>query len=175
MNDFETVPAHMLHDLDFTKTYMLFGSRSMAARPAFEGFDPSFVIGAQITDETDYDFSAPYSEQNHNILINSGFAYWPPEQLGYKDDLTTGVYVKCYPHKFDMKNPEIFSGIPTVNVVLRTDYHLFRQTWNSIDPEFYYKYIWKRSPTYDFEEMSLTKTKIRDIMNQLFRTAKYIT
>lgn len=175
MNNFETVPTQMLHDVDQLQTYMLFGSRSMAGRPAVEDFDPALAIGSQITDETDYDFSAPYSEQNHDILISSGFAHWAPEQLGYKDELTTGVYIKCYPHKFDMKNPDIFSGIPTVNVVLRNDYHLFQQIWNSIDPKFYYTYLWKRSSTYDLEDMSLTKTTICDIMNQLFMTARYMT
>ena len=174
MNDFETVPAQMYKDLEPLQTYMLFGSRSMAARPAVEDFDPSVMIGAQITDATDYDFSAPYSEENHDTLISSGFAYWPPEQLGYKDDLTVGVYIKEYPHKFDIKNLKIFSDTPKVNVALRNDYYLFRQTWNSIDPQFYYNYLWKRSPNYDLEEMSLTKTKIRDIMNQLFRTAKHM-
>ena len=174
MNNFEIVPTQMYKDLENLKTYMLFGSKSMAARPAVEGFDPAIMIGAQITDGTDYDFSAPYSEENHSILLDAGFTYWPPDRLGYKDDLTVGVYIKKYPHKFDIKNPKIFSGVPTANVILRSDYPLFRQVWNSIDPEFYYKYIWKRSPTYDFEEMSLTKTKICDIMNQLFRTAKFM-
>jgi hypothetical protein len=145
----------------------------MASRPAVEGFDPAFMIGSQITDETDWDFSAPYSEKNHNTLIESGFMYWPPEDLSYKDSLTTGVYIKQYMHKFDKDNPKIFKTVPPVaNVVLRNDFHLFCRVWNSIDPQFYYNHIWKRSPNYEFQELGLTKNKIRDIMNQLFRTAR---
>jgi hypothetical protein len=168
----DDIPADMLADLNKLYTYMPFGSRSMASRPAHDGFDPAFMIGSQITDETDWDFSAPYSEKNHEVLIGAGYVYFPPEHLSYKDDLTTGVYFKSYPHKFDMKNFEIFSGIPTANVVLRNDFYLFRQVWNSMDPKFYYDHIWKRSPTYDHLNLSFTKTTIRDIMNQLFRTAR---
>jgi hypothetical protein len=168
------IPADMLADLNKLHIYMSFGSRSMAARPAREGFDPAVMIGSQISDSTDWDFSAPYTQKNHEALISSGYAYCPAEQLGYRDELTEGVYIKTYPHKFDMSNPVIYSGVPTANVVLRNDYSLFCQVWNSIDPEFYYKHVWKRSPRYDFQEMSLTKETIRDIMNQLFRTARHM-
>jgi hypothetical protein len=168
-------PKEMKSDISKLGYAMLFGSRSMASRPAVEGFDPYVMIGSQIFDETDWDFSAPYNEANHDALIDAGFAYWPPEDLSYKDDLTTGVYIKVYPHKFDMKNPMIFSGTPTANVVLRNDFYVFRQVWESMDPKFYHDYVWKRSPNYAFDEMSLTKGKIRDIMNQLFRTARHMT
>jgi hypothetical protein len=162
----------MLNDIAKLGYAMLFGSRSMASRRAVEGFDPQVMIGSQITDDTDWDFSASYNEANHDALIEAGFTYWPPEDLSYKDDLTTGVYIKTYPHKFDMNNPEIFSGTPTANVVLRNDFYLFRQVWDSMDPKFYHDYVWKRSPNYEFQELGSTKEKIRDIMNQLFRTAR---
>jgi hypothetical protein len=168
------IPADMLADLNKLDIYMHFGSRSMASRPAVEGFDPAIMIGSQITGETDWDFSARYTESNHAALIKAGFVYWPPEDLSYKDSLTTGVYIKTYMHKFDMKNPVIYSSVPVANVVLRNDYPLFCQVWNSIDPQFYHDYVWKRSPNYDSQELSLTKGKIRDIMNQLFKTAKHM-
>ena len=166
------IPADMLADLNKLTTYMPFGSRSIAARPAVEGFDPYVMIGSQIFDETDWDFSAPYSEKNQDALAAAGFAYWPPRALSYKDDLTMGVYIKTYIQEFDTKNPMIYTAAPVVNVVLRNDFYLFRQVWESMDPKFYHDYIWKRSPNYVYQEMSLTKGKIRDIMNQLFRTAK---
>ena len=175
MNEFCNVPQTMADDISKLGCAMLFGSRSMTSRPAAEGFDPAVMIGSQVTDETDWDFSAPYNEANHEALIEAGFAYWPPEDLSYKDELTTGVYIKVYPHKFGMNNPEIFCGTPTANVVLRNDYPLFCQVWNSMDPKFYHDYIWKRSPNYDEQELSLTKEAIRDIMNQLFRTARQMT
>lgn len=165
-------PKDMMNDMSKLGYAMLFGSRSMAKRAAVEGFDPQVMIGSRIDDSTDWDFSAPYNEANHEALIEAGFIYWPPEGLSYKDDLTTGVYIKTYPHKFDMNNPEIFSGTPTANVVLRNDFYIFRQVWDSIDPRFYHDYIWKRSPSYDNQKMSLTKSRIRDILNQMFKTAK---
>jgi hypothetical protein len=132
------------------------------------------MIGSQITDETDWDFSAPYTEANHNALIKSNFTYCPPEYLSYKDDLTTGVYIKTYPHKFDIRRLEIFRAAPTANVVLRNDYPLFCQVWNSIDAKFYHDFLWKRSPNYDYQELGLTKGNIRDTMNQLFKTARHM-
>lgn len=162
----------MMTDISKLDNAMMFGSRSMASRPAKEGFDPSVMIGAQITDSTDWDFSAPYTLENHTILLASGYIHWPAEQLGYRDELTEGVYIKTYPHKFDVSNPVAYNGVPTANVVLRNDHALFCQVWNSIDPEFYYNHIWKRSPTYDYLNMPFTKETIRNIMDQLFRTAK---
>lgn len=171
---FHVTPEVMMNDISKLDNAMLFGSRSMASRPAKEGFDPAVMIGAQIDGNTDWDFSAPYSEKNHDALAAAGFAYWPPGALSYKDELTRGVYIKTYPHKFDMFNPVIYDSVPTANVVLRSDYPLFVQTWDSIDPEFYYNHIWKRSPTYEFQERRLAKERIRDIMDQLFRTARRV-
>ena len=168
-------PKEMKLDISKLGYAMLFGSRSMASRPAVEGFDPYVMIGSQIFDETDWDFSAPYNEKNHEALIEAGFVYWPPDDLSYKDDLTTGVYIKVYPHKFDMTNPITYTDAPVANVVLRNDFYLFRQVWDSMDPKFYHDYVWKRSPNYEFQELGLTKGKIRDIMNQLFRTARHMT
>lgn len=164
----------MFGDVKLLGVNMLFGSRSMASRPATENFVPSKMIGSRIDDSTDWDFSAPHNEKNHQVLISKGFSYWPKSDLSYRDDLTMGVYIKGYPHKFDMKNPQIYSGHPVANVVLRNDYHIFRQVWESIDPEFYYQHLWKRGPRYEFSEMAQTKTEIRNIMNQLFKTAGYM-
>lgn len=174
MNKFEKIPMEIYHDLEPLNHYMMFGSRSMASRPVKKDFDPAAMIGARIDDATDWDFSAPYTQENHDILVNAGYIYWGAEQLGYRDELTEGVYIKTYPHKFDISNPVIYNGVPIANVVLRNDYPLFRQVWASIDPEFYYDHIWKRSPTYDHLNMSFTKETIRNIMDQLFRTARHM-
>jgi hypothetical protein len=168
------IPANMLADLNKLHAYMPFGSRSIAARPAQDGFDPAIMIGSQIDDSTDWDFSAPYTQENHDALVNAGYMHWPAEQLGYRDELTEGVYIKTYPYPFDMSNPIIYSGVPTANVVLRNDFHLFRQVWESIDPKFYHNYIWKRSSRYNLQELSTTKETIRDILNQLFRSARHM-
>jgi hypothetical protein len=174
MSELYIAPEMVMDDVAKLDSAILFGSRSIASRPAVEGFDPAIMIGSQITDETDWDFSAPYSEKNHNTLIESGFMYWPPEDLSYKDSLTTGVYIKKYIHKFDMKNPTIYSSAPVANVVLRNDHAIFCQAWNSVDPKFYHDFLWKRSPNYEFQELGLTKNKIRDIMNQLFKTTRHM-
>ena len=171
---YHIAPEVVMNDVAKLSSASLFGSRSMASRPAKENFDPAVMIGAQINGNTDWDFSAPYTQENHDILLNSGYIHWPAEQLGYRDELTEGVYIKTYPHEFDSSNPVIYDGVPIANVVLRNDHALFCQVWNSIDPEFYYDHIWKRSPTYDHLNMSFTKETIRNIMDQLFRTARHM-
>lgn len=172
---FHIAPESVMNDIAKLSSAVLFGSRSMASRPAKESFDPSVMIGDQIVGTTDWDFTAPFTQENHDVLVKAGYMYWPGDQLGYKDELTEAVYIKTYPHKFDPSNPLTYDGVPTVNVVLRNDYPLFCQTWDSINPEFYYKHLWKRSPTYDLQDLSLTKGTIRDIMDQLFKTARRLS
>jgi hypothetical protein len=170
-----TVPSAVRNDLDRLDTYSMGGSRSMAQRPDKEDFSPAAMIGSKITETTDWDFATPDNENSHKVLLEAGFTYFAPETLDYRDDLTTGIYQKTYRTKFDMLNPlSWLDESPVVQVSLRSDYHLFCQVWNSIDPEFYYKFIWKRGPNNMFQELSLTKESIRDILNQLFRTARYM-
>jgi len=169
-------PDEIITDIAKLSEAILFGSRSMASRPVVDTFDPSYSIGAQITKTTDWDFSAQYSKENHDSLIASGFTYFSPEVLNYKDDLATGVYIKTYTKPFDMNNLTIeeMNSDPVANVVLRSDHNLFCQVWNSIDAKFYYEFLWKRGPSYFDEDLGLTKSIIRDILNQLFRTAKHM-
>jgi hypothetical protein len=152
----------------------LFGSRAMSMRKVIRGFDPSLQIGTQIYSTTDWDFSQQHSEPLHDYLIAAGFRSHSKEELGaYADDLTAGVYIKEYHPPFDWKHLTIYSSdeVVTVNIVLHSDEALFRRVWSSITPEFYYKYIWKRSPRYEHLDSGEARERIREIMNQLYRTA----
>ena len=171
MNSLYTAPEEILNDVYTLNSAVLFGSRSMASRSGQKGFDPEFMIGSQISEATDWDFSAPYSEANHDALEAAGFTYYPTEQLAYADCLTVGVYIKRYIPSWAIHRVE---DIRTANVVLRTDHRLFVQVWNSIDPQFYYKYIWKRGPTYRNITTGEAKDTICGIMNQLFTTARHM-
>ena len=166
------IPSPIFSDLDLLDVFSLSGSRSMAQRPDQESFSPVIMIGSQITEDTDWDFAAPHNESNHNALLSVGFTYFAPETLDYRDDLTVGIYEKTYHPKFDMSNPLAYTSPPRAQVSLRSDYALFKQVWDSIDPQFYYNHLWKRSPNYDLCERSEVKNTIRDILNQLFRTRR---
>jgi hypothetical protein len=159
------IPEVIIQDFKYLDTYMQSGSRSMAAKAPVEGFDPAIMIGERITQDTDWDFNAPANAENHHALLAAGYTHFNRDQLVYVDALCQGIYVK-----------NIVSAnaldITSVQVVLRSDYWLFRETWYSIDPQFYYNYIWKRSPCYRGYSNSEVKERIRDIMNQLFTTAK---
>lgn len=171
------IPDIIKSDLASIGHPKLFGSRSMATRPAKEGFVPSVTIGSQITASTDWDFSQQYSPEIHHYLVSAGFAHYTSEQLSpYADDLTLGVYIKEYSPKWDWKNPTWFSqdDIVKVNIVLHSNEALFRRVWNSIDAEFYYKYLWKRGPRFDYldNDLCTIKSHIKEVMNQLLAIAK---
>lgn len=160
------IPDIIQKDID-TIGAVLFGSRSMAARPAKENFDPTIMIGAHINASTDWDFSQQYSTQAHDYLVSVGFECYKDAQLSpYADSLTKAVYIKSYCS---------FPRLHIVNVVLHKDEALFRQVWDCIDPEFYYRYLWKRSPHYDYtSDLGEIKTRIKEIMNQLYAVAKSV-
>jgi len=170
------IPDVMKTDIKNLGYARLFGSRSMAARPAVEEFDPAIMIGSQITDETDWDFSQEYNDYTHSYLLSAGFTHYSPDDMkSYSDELTVGVYIKEYTPKFDMRNPLAYrlGDTPKINVVLHSDELFFRRVWDRINPNFYYRYLWKRSPHYDYTgSIGERKRHIREVMNQLFAVAQ---
>lgn len=170
------IPEIMKTDIKNLGYARLFGSRSMSARPVVEGFDPRIMIGAQITDDTDWDFSQQYNDYTHSYLLSAGFTYYNPNDMKYYiDNLTVGVYIKEYTPKFDMRNPLAYrlGDNPKINVVLHSDELLFRRIWDRITPNFYYRYLWKRSPHYEYmDSVGERKRHIRDVMNQLYAVAQ---
>ena len=168
------MPTEIAQDIKEIGYARLFGSRSMASRPTVEGFDPFLMIGTQITEATDWDFSQQYSDYTHSYLLAAGFAHYSKADFGpYGDDLTVGVYIKEYAPKTDWSLSNIFTNPPTANVVLHSDEDLFRRVWDAITPEFYYRYLWKRSPQLDhIDSMGERKLYISEMMNQLFAVAK---
>lgn len=171
------IPEIIKSDLKQLGYPQLFGSRSMVNKPVKAGFSPAIMIGSRITADTDWDFSQQYSEEADSYLVAAGFTHYTAEAISpYADDLTTGVYIKEYAPSFDWKNPIAFSNndIVKVNIVLHTDEALFRRVWDSIDAEFYYKYLWKRGPRFPYmdHDMCGIKMRIKEIMNQLYMVAK---
>lgn len=183
MSNFDRIPTEIYDDIKHLSPYMLYGSRDMASRPAVSEFEhmttetfiPAEMIGSKILKETDYDFAVPDTPANREVLMNNEFDLFE-DQLYYRDDVTSAVYVKkYYPHLgFNKTSSRGPGDMHVVNVVLKNDYPLFRQVWYSIDPEFYHDFLWKRGPNYEHCKKTLTKAKIRNIMNQLFRTARHM-
>lgn len=169
------LPDIIKNDLKHCGYPQLFGSRSMAARPSTEDFDTAVMIGSQISSSTDWDFSQQYSDELHQYLISVGYAAYTSESLGaYADNLTVSVYVKDYHPGFSLKNPLAYFGsdVVKVNIVLHKDEELFRRVWDRITPEFYYNYLWKRSPRYrNIDDLYRIKSTITGIMNQLYAVA----
>mgnify|MGYP006875406005 CR=1 FL=1 len=55
--------------------------------------------------------------------------------------------------------------------MLRNNHDLFVRAWNSIDPEFYYRYIWKSSPEFTWRESELYEQRkhIGQMMEQIYK------
>lgn len=170
------IPDCLKTDLQNCGYPQLFGSRSMALRPAVSHFDPVVMIGSQISSSTDWDFSQQYSDEIHHYLISAGYAEYGREFLGdYADDLTVAVYIKEFHPAFNWKLllPYNNDDVTKVNIVLHSDELLFRRVWSSISPKFYYSHLWKRSPCYDHIDYQYEiKSNITTIMNQLYVTAR---
>jgi|694.fasta_scaffold122371_5 hypothetical protein len=126
--------------------YILCGSRSKLAVE---------FTGA----EADWDFAAPNNAETHDALESQGFTF--SKYNNYFDSQTVIVYTK-----FD------YSTLCTIQVTIKKDYDLFCRVWDKITPEFFTKYIWKRSITYRNWDANIVRDHIKEIMNQLFEIAK---
>lgn len=145
------------HQLERVKQYVpfdayLFGSRSKIS----------------VGPDSDWDFAAKWSGNNHDKLIAAGYqclgirqgytwmAQEPSaykEQFQYCDQLSVAFYVK-----------EV-EGL-SINVVLKNDMELFKKVWERISEQFFVDFIWKQGPFF------VSKGHITQVMDQLFEVAR---
>lgn len=166
-----------MHD-DLTKvgkSYQ-FGSRSILQKALFTAdFESYDLLRSRINFTTDWDYAFQDSVEIRQKLQELGFVLY--DNLYYKDDLTSCVFYKTYQPDFDPQNLKLYdmATMPVANVVMKTDLDLFKKTWNTVDPKFYINHIWKRSDRYVGMEKKDVKETIRDILNQMFKTANEIS
>lgn len=131
----------------------LIGSREMASRVS--DFFNINKINSIINDYTDYDYVVEDSEANHkylekifgtNCLSYTNNPYEP-------DLLTTGIYIGQ-------------SVTQEVQFIVKKYSKGFIELWDTIDPEFYYNYIWKQGPNIDTRDNNY-REKIKKVINQL--------
>jgi hypothetical protein len=172
------IPDEIQYDLNLLpSSAYLFGSRSMIGRKSKNlEFDPAVKIASMIDDTTDWDISMQFSDENHERLLKQGFTCHQKENLVYRDDLTVNIYSKEYVKKKDFPDLSLveLDMSTRCHVVLRSDFYLFRAVWESIDPEFYYNFLWKRSLVLNSKKKHLVKDDICKMLNQLYATARYM-
>ena len=141
----------------------LFGSRSMALRKGYkdvlgEEFDTD-LIRERLTEKTDFDFAAPYSEELVKKLTGNGWLH-----IGIDGG---GVYHPCKLLKAILMKEQ--DG-QSVQILLRSNHELFTKMWDSLDPGFWYHYIWKSSPEFAFKnfEKKYQKKMITEILDQSY-------
>lgn len=122
------------HPLKKIDSAYLFGSRHMMWRPATNNFDPALSIAPHIYTQTDYDYVFPIDGIWRKALIDDGFTQIAFEQSPYP--WSQGI-VAFYKRSVDDVN---------IQAIIRNDYDAFCSMWKKIDVEFWYNYLWKRSP-----------------------------
>lgn len=153
---------------DTVKGMYLFGSRSMAVRDDFvrvnkSDFDVKTEIASRIKETTDFDYAAPNSYPLRDRLVADGWREVDIESMYEPCHLMKGLYIKEQDKQ-------------TVQIIMRSNHVMFQKAWDSIDPEFWYRYIWKSSPKFAFSHMSTkdAKAEIKNIINQAYNNANLI-
>jgi hypothetical protein len=144
------------------KNLYLFGSRSMAVRDDYvtvktSDFDVKSSIASLITRKTDFDYAAPNSYKLRDDLIDDGWKEVEVDGLYHPCALLKGLFLKEQDGQ-------------TVQILLRSNHELFMAAWDSISPEFWYRYIWKSSPEFVFSYLDKKHQKkyITDIIGQIY-------
>jgi len=141
----------VLFDLD--EPFFLCGSRRMAQRQVEEKTLEDHLNLKErsilISSDTDFDFYATHSKDLEAYLVSKGMTSATLDD--YLDDEAVAVLSK-----------------DNVQVVLRKNAIFYHDVFENISTEFFFRYIWKSSP--DFRLVSTFD--IREIMNQLFKTAR---
>lgn len=103
-----------------------------------------------ICHNTDYDFYCSYSNEVCYYLESLGFVY---SYCGQIDNPYLDINAVC-----------IYEYLG-VQVVCRKDVELYNRMWKTIDPQFFYDFLWKSSPK------CTNRNNIGKIINQLLFTS----
>lgn len=121
----------------------LYGSVSKVDPEPFE------AEGMVFDEDSDYDFAVPY-ERRLELELASRRDWRRLPDLDYQDDFTVAIY-------------EGSLGGSKVQLSLRQAYNHFVTAWDAITPEFYWKFLNKRSPTF------IGKEGVQLYLNQFYR------
>lgn len=167
-SQYNVMPAEVQQVFDsLVGDKILFGSRSMAARPATERWNPAYYIGSLITVDTDWDIAAEFNQENIDILQRLGFE--GTDKLYVKDDLTYEIFKKYIVVPGPKAKHEV-----SIEVILRMHNTFFMNVWDNISAEYYYNNLWKRGPGFPKRyTKDNIKNDIRCKMNKLYLVAGY--
>jgi hypothetical protein len=146
----------------------LFGSRSMAVRDGYKRvddteFDVRYKIASHINSETDFDYAAPNCYKLRERLVTNGWQEVEVAGLYHPCSLMKGLFVK-------QKNGQ------SVQILMRSNHVMFMTAWESIDPKFWYQYLWKSSPDFEFKRLATKeqKKRITDIISQYYSSVNRV-
>lgn len=194
-NDWKIIipPWTDLYDFAIANNMYLFGSRSMAVRPAGEGdkfnkYIPE-MIRREISDSTDYDLTLPCDKYIEDHLVNEmGFKvnmfeqqYYPDPTMMCDDKTEQKVTMGHLPGSLSTKK----ASSDVVNPVILTKRHngfeyqilmrnpkyfdMFTYVWDRISPSNYYYNLWKSSPSFIGKDIPSIDQRRRLVMHQMIQ------
>lgn len=150
-------PLDIIKELQRSYQIELGGSRRMHQKltngelASYNGFDgPRNMV---LTNATDHDFYATYSEHLLEALRAGGFTYTVSccDSSAYMLDTEAVCILEC----------------DNVQIVLRKDANFYKKVFDNIDLTFYIKYLWKSSPL-----GTVVRKDIQPIFEMLFNIAR---
>ena len=129
------------------------------------GLNPSVPllesVCVSITESTDYDYYATYSQQLEQFLLANGFSYTDFARfVAKREQYVSGDY------SLDDEAVTIVQ-CENVQIVLRKDAELYKSVFDNIQPWFFVKYLWKSTI-----DPAMIRTEIKPIFNMLFAIAR---
>jgi hypothetical protein len=141
--------------IDFIPTMKMIDAKMHGSREMSSREDATSTLRHGIRESTDFDFFAQQSELTEKILQEVGFHKVDNNYFKYPNQLFVACYTKTFHDSY----------VPAkVQVILLSDAKTYEMVWESIDPKFYSKYIWKNGMNKPSRE------QISAIMNQLITT-----
>jgi len=138
----QDIPEEIVQEvhLFYPKPY-LFGSRYMS----------QYWPWGHKAKDSDWDFAFPYRGSEYEETRLAERLGWEPKDiLKYMDDMSFAVYEK-----------EVVGY--KVQMCSKINMSIFVKAWEKIDPEFFWTYLHKSSPT------AFTKEAQRDFFNQIYK------
>jgi hypothetical protein len=121
--------------------------------------DKKATFSIDVNSSTDYDLYATFSPELRDFLIANDFDNITNHDLHINNRIAPGKYTS------DTETVMIFER-GKCQVALKRDAEFYRSVFESISPEFYYKFLWKSSPC------GVKRTQITPMFNALYRAAK---
>ena len=158
------LPASVYDELRNLPVF-LYGSRSMLLREKLDKMSVNINRGMTGLGDRDYDFIMQDTGTIRAELAKRKFKELDINNLYAPASQLASLYIRNIP---------IGGNDAQVQVMLMKDFYLCRRAWMSIDPPYWYKYLWKSSPQFVMKHLDKKGKReyLTDQFEQIWRTTQ---